>query len=71
MKFDEPTMVKFYDPESRDWHGGIAYGDEIICACCGGILEIAEIIGCAEEDGVEDPIQVLIWVNLQDELLGN
>lgn len=70
MKFNEPTMVKFYESGCEHWSGGIAYGDEIICACCGGILEIAEIIQDAEEDGVKDPIQVLSWINLRDELLG-
>ena len=71
MKFNEPTMVKFYESECEDWSGGIAYGDEIICACCGATLEIAEILIDAEEAGVEDPIQPLRWINLRDELLGN
>ena len=41
--FDKPTQVVYYDVDDNCWKSGIAYRDEIICACCGGIIEISEI----------------------------
>lgn len=43
--FDVPTMVRFVD-EEKNVCDGIAYNQEIICLCCGGVvpLEEAEII---------------------------
>ena len=35
--YNKPTQVKFYDVDNDLWVGGIAYHDEIICGCCGGI----------------------------------
>lgn len=42
----------------RRWRG-IAYGDQIICACCGGIFEM-------EEDAVIE--KELPWVSLCEEI---
>lgn len=43
LYYDKPTQVKFisYDGTIRT---GIAYKDEIICACCGGIYEIEDLL---------------------------
>lgn len=38
--FEVPTQVKFWDGR---YIGGIAYRDEIICGCCGGIFRISDI----------------------------
>lgn len=38
--FEIPTQVKFWDGR---YIGGIAYRDEIICGCCGGIFGISDI----------------------------
>lgn len=40
--FDKPKQVKFEDEEGNLCYG-IAYHDEIICACCGGILDPEEV----------------------------
>lgn len=52
---DIPTQVVFYDggDESPIFCTGIAYKDEIICACCGGVIEISEVIADAKEDGIK------------------
>lgn len=34
----------FYEAESNTWSWGIAYKEDIICACCGAVLHITEII---------------------------
>ena len=56
----EPTMVKFEDPDSDGWLYGIAYKEEIICACCGGIFEIVDL----NSDGLE--IVELDWINFEE-----
>lgn len=54
----EPTMVKFEDPDNDEWLYGIAYKEEIICACCGSAFDIEEL----NEDGLE--IVEMDWINL-------
>ena len=54
--FDKPKQVVFADPENPgDWLCGIAYRDEVICSCCGGVFEIDEVVKMAAEDGVINP----------------
>lgn len=42
--YDEPKQVRFYVDAEEGYCGGIAYHDEIICGCCGGIFEIADVV---------------------------
>lgn len=53
--FDHPCMVIFKDDEDST-QAGIAYHDEIICACCGGVFETSEA----------HDIKVVDWVDLTD-----
>ena len=67
MYFEEPVQVIFADPDATGcWISGIAYRDEIICACCGGVFDISEILEIAAEDNIENPIHSfgLDWVDL-------
>ncbi len=63
--FETPTQVMFWqDAEimrenNVDYFVGIAYHDEIICACCGGIVEISEV----------ENIETLPWVDITDAIL--
>ena len=41
--FEKPTQVKFMAYDGTI-HTGIAYKDEIICACCGGVYEIEDLL---------------------------
>ena len=68
--FDRPAQVVFADPDNPgEWLVGIAYRDEIICACCGGIFNIYEII--EEADGVLNPIYLYEdWIDISCEILG-
>ena len=59
--FERPTQVVFIDPNDGQTMAGIAYGDEIICGCCGGIFEVAE---------VEHIFQYDNWVELTDTIIG-
>jgi hypothetical protein len=57
LYFDVPKQVVFADPDNAgEWNVGIAYRDEIICACCGGIFEIADVVEMAEETGCKQAI---------------
>lgn len=62
--FDKPTQVAFRDPEGLR-RGGIAYCDEIICGCCGGIFSIEEIYEFAI---VDDPIVPLSWISIDEDI---
>lgn len=41
--FDFPTQVAFWDVEGNHYCSGIAWREQIICACCGDVVEIAEV----------------------------
>lgn len=55
--YERPTQVMFYEADPNTWSWGIAYRDDIICACCGAVLHITEIIDdfndYAKENGVK------------------
>lgn len=70
MFFEVPTQVKFYEAAEEDYTGGIAYRNEIICGCCGSVLEISDVIAEVEEDGIEEPIVKLPWIDIQSEIIG-
>ena len=61
--FEYPTQVKFIDPYDGRQLAGIAYKDEVICGCCGTIYSIKVL--------TKHPIEVLPWVNIIDEIIGN
>ena len=67
--FDIPTQVMFWDFFENCYTYGIAYKDEIICGCCGGVFEISGIV---EHTPIElQPIYPYEnWVNLTDEIFG-
>ena len=77
--YENPTQVLFWEPEENDYIGGIAYGDVIICGCCGGAIEIEDIYNRVEidrESGVEVPpeeevIVPLSWVPINEEIRGD
>ena len=69
--FETPKQVMFHDIDNpHSWLVGIGYKDEIICACCGGVYEIAEV--CELSEGYVD--QAIYpyedWLNLADEIYG-
>ena len=69
--FDEPKQVVFADPDnSGEWLVGIAYKDEIICACCGGIIEISEIYEFTPA-GIAQPIfEYNHWCDITEDIIG-
>lgn len=61
--YEEPTQVIFITPEidNEPPKCGIAYRDEIICAECGGIIEMTDAT----------ILKKLSWANLNDEMGGD
>ena len=67
--FEVPTQVKFWDDCGERYFGGIAYRDEIICGCCGGVFDISEIYESAPDTLKEDPIVIPDrWVDFSHEI---
>ena len=67
--FDRPTQVMFCDEEG-EWLAGIAYCGEIICGCCGGVVEIEEIYEFCPNN-VKNPIYIYSqWIDISDEIRG-
>lgn len=71
MFFESPKQVKFWDVDGGHYTAGIAYKDEIICGCCGGVFEIEEVVADAMSDGVEPIIPYDYWVDLVSEIAGD
>ncbi len=71
--FDRPKQVVFADPDNPgEWIVGIAYKDEIICACCGGIFDIDDVIEQAKLDGVKQAIYPYEdWVDIAYGITGD
>lgn len=77
--YEVPTQVKVIDVNSEDegeycYFGGIAYRNEIICGCCGGIFEIDDLYEEAHDLRI-DPDDVIIpyptWVDISEEIKGD
>ena len=70
--FDRPKQVVFADPDNPgEWIVGIAYKDEIICACCGGIFGIDEVAEQARLDGRKNAIYPYEdWIDIASEISG-
>ena len=61
FEFDIPTMVKFQTKDDEVPFGGIAYGTEIICGCCGGTVPFEDCVF----------IETMEWINISDEIMGD
>ena len=71
--FDCHEQVMFADPDNPgEWIVGIAYKDEIICACCGGIFDIDDVIEQARVDGVKQAIYPYEdWIDIGYDITGD
>lgn len=63
-----PKQVAFWD--ETHYVGGIAYGDEIICGCCGGVFSIEDIVECAPR-GVNPIVSYEDWVDVSHEMMSD
>ena len=64
-----PVQVMFYDGEGMC--SGIMWGDQIVCACCGGTFWVDDVIENAKADGVDAIRMFPEWVDLSEEIQGD
>lgn len=71
--FEVPTQVVFVDPDAEgNWLSGIAYRNEIICGCCGGVFEIEDVIDAAQADNLKCGIYAYgDWNNISDDIISD
>ena len=67
--FEKPTQICFW--EGEDWNAGIAFGNSIICGCCGGVIDIDEVYEFAPDEITNPIIWFENWVDIQDEIAGD
>ena len=68
--FETPVQVMFADPDNPgEWLAGIAYKNEIICGCCGGIFEISEIVEMSDGYSAHPIYPYAYWNDLSDEIV--
>ena len=72
LYYGTPCQVKFYDAFAKEYCGGIAIHDTVICGDCGAVLLIEDIIKGAESVGVhwDDAIVELEWIDISDIIKG-
>ena len=66
--YDTPTQVAWFDEGS--YAVGIAYRDEIICACCGGVVSIEDVIEDTPE-GVIPIVEYKNWIDFKEDIIGD
>lgn len=68
LYYGTPCQVKFYEPLGGTYLGGIAFHDNIICGCCGGIYEIDKVVKEASKEGIhwDQAIIELEWIDISD-----
>lgn len=65
--FDVPTQIAYFDEDH--YEAGIAYHDEVICACCGGVTEIDDLIRWAPA-GVAPIVTYNHWYSFKETVIG-
>lgn len=67
--YTEPKIVRFIQPFGElDTIVGLAVGDKIICACCGGVFNPCDIIKIAES-GFDIQYEEFDWFDFSDYLI--
>ena len=61
--YETPTQVKWFDDLEDVWVGGIAFGNVIICGCCGNIIKLDNF-----EKG--EVVEYEDWIDIEKEIRG-
>ena len=67
--YDIPTQVLCN--EGDGWSAGIAFEDKVICACCGSVFPIGDLIDNLDEDITCPIYEYKYWVSVTDEITGD
>ena len=67
--YNEPTQVLFHDESG--WNAGIAFGDKVVCGCCGHVYSIAELIEDCDEDLTYPIYEYKYWVSITNDISGD
>ena len=67
--YNEPTQVLFHD--EAGWNAGIAFEDKVICACCGKVFTIVDLIDNLDEDLTCPIYEYKYWVSITDDISGD
>ena len=68
--YEIPTQVLFYDIDGDYYRAGIAYGDVVICGCCGCVSSIEEILEDAASEGLQGIYEYEGWEDIQADIFG-
>ena len=68
--FEQPTQV-IAVPQGEAPIMGIAYGNDIICACCGGVYRVDEVELVKVYKDWQDLVEEPMWCNDYDEIYGD
>ena len=74
VESEVPRQVMFYDGEGMC--SGIMWGDQIVCACCGSVFDVYNVVIMARDARAEGKEIVAIklfdtWVDVSDEIKGS
>lgn len=64
--FEQPKQVRFWDGE--DFNSGIAFGNTVICGCCGNAYNIKDICEQQAPKGYQPLYAYRRWVDLIDSI---
>jgi len=67
--FKDAHQVRFFF--DGEWNNGIVCGPIVICACCGAIFHLKDILTSGKQDGEPHPVQVYEdWVDFSESISG-
>ena len=69
--FDAPTQLAYWDVDGNHYVAGIGYGTEIICGCCGAVIDIDEVYEFAPAEITNPIIPYEEWMDFTSEIIGS
>ena len=67
--YHTPVQVMFHD--CYGWNAGIAFEDKVICAHCGDVVSIGELIEDCDDDITCPIYEYKEWASLTDDITGD
>lgn len=67
--YHAPVQVMFHD--GSGWNMGIAFEDKVICACCGVVFPIKNLLDNLDEDITCPIYEYDFWVSITDDITDN